>query len=61
MEESIKCECGNNKLWWFGDYLRCPECHNEFKMTGWELHHEFWFRRFNLETHQYADNWEHVI
>ena len=60
MEESITCECGSNKFWWFGEYLRCPKCHNEFKQTGPKRQRELWFRRFNKEENRYENNWEHV-
>lgn len=55
MDESIKCECGNDKFWWFGDYLRCPKCHNEYKKDGIE----YWLRRFNKEENHYSEHWEH--
>lgn len=56
MDESIVCECGNDRFWWFGEFLRCPKCHNEFKGGRNEL----WMRRFNLETKSYGENWEHL-
>jgi len=61
MDESIKCECGNDKFWWFEDFVRCPECHNEYKITT--AHSvsvsEYWMRRFNKEENCYNENWEH--
>lgn len=57
MDESIKCECGNDKFWWFGEFLRCPICFNEYKRTG--NGKEYWLRRFNKEENYYNENWEH--
>ena len=62
MEESIKCECGNTKFWYFGKFVRCPNCLNEFKSTGnfdgFDDKNELWMRRFNHEEHKYNPNWE---
>lgn len=60
MNESIKCECGETKLWFFGGYVRCPKCFNEMKetVTGRKKVKELWLRRFNNEEHKYG-NWEH--
>ena len=33
MEGSIKCECGENRFYYFGDYVVCSNCSNEFKET----------------------------
>jgi hypothetical protein len=62
MDESIKCECGNIKFWYFGSYVRCPKCLNEMKQTNtgreFEINYETWIRRWNNEQHIYS-NWEH--
>jgi len=60
MDESIECECGETRFWWFGDFLRCPKCHNEFKQTGPKGRRELWLRRFNRELKCYGKNWEHI-
>ena len=57
MDNSIICECGNDKFWWFGELLRCPKCFNEYKRTG--NGKEYWLRRFNKEENHYSENWEH--
>ena len=61
MKESWRCECGNDKFWFFGDFVRCPKCLNEMKLTktGRKKQVEFWVRRYNLITHEYDKNWEH--
>lgn len=62
MDESIKCECGETTFWWFGEYLRCPSCYNEYKQTGHgdsDCVVETWLRRFNNELKAYPENWEH--
>ena len=33
MEESLVCECGNEKFWFFWSYARCTKCFNEYKRT----------------------------
>lgn len=58
MDESIKCECGNNKFWYFGDFVRCPKCWNEYKYMP-IAQGEYWLRRFNKELQEYDKNWEH--
>lgn len=71
MDESLKCECGNDKFWYFWGYVRCPHCLNEYKQTitaytqpdpNKFIHPTFecWLRRFNNETHSYDKNWEKV-
>uniref|UniRef100_A0A6M3LKK9 Uncharacterized protein n=1 Tax=viral metagenome TaxID=1070528 RepID=A0A6M3LKK9_9ZZZZ len=60
LEKNILCECGENKFWWFGSYLRCPKCHTEFKQTGAKGKEQFWQRRFNKISHEYNKNWEHL-
>lgn len=30
-EGLIKCECGNDKFLYYGEYVRCTECGNEYK------------------------------
>jgi len=72
MEESLKCECGNEHFWYFWGYVRCPHCFNEYKqtkedksfsdmdMTVVRIQTEYWLRRFNNETHSYDKNWEKV-
>jgi len=59
MDEFYYCECGCPTFTFFGCFVRCDACSNEFKHTGPKGRREFWMRRFNLETHEYA-NWEHV-
>lgn len=54
MDESFVCECSNNKFWFFGEYVRCPKCFNEYK--GFE--NEIIGRRFNHESKSYPENWE---
>ncbi len=60
MEKSIKCECGNDRLWYFGNFVRCPKCLNEMQetVTGRKKEKELWLRRWNKETYSYS-NWEH--
>jgi len=60
MDESIKCECGETTFWYFGEYVRCLNCFNEYKQTktGREKLKELWLRRFNRENSYYS-NWEH--
>jgi hypothetical protein len=75
MEESLKCECGNEHFWYFWGYVRCPHCFNEYKQTTKEIEYvneysesdgntsiitENWLRRFNNETKSYDKNWEKV-
>lgn len=61
MNESIKCECSNEKFWYFGNYVRCPKCLNEMKqtITGRKKVKELWLRRWNHKQHKYS-NWEHI-
>ena len=70
MDKSFKCECGNEDFWYFGKFVRCPKCLNEYKCES--IYHapsyrlqssgftttEYWMRRFNKETNQYDKNWE---
>ena len=70
MEGSIKCECGESKFYYFGDYAVCSNCNNEFKETKTEqecvvpngtaimLVTELWMRRVNKESGK-CTNWEH--
>jgi hypothetical protein len=70
MEGSIKCECGENKFFYFGDYAVCSNCSNEFKETKTDKEcivpngtatipvTELWMRRVNRETGK-CTNWEH--
>ena len=70
MDESVKCECGNENFWYFWGYVRCPNCYNEYKQTIIEPNDraiksarnpvivENWVRRMNKVTHSF-DNWEH--
>jgi len=68
MDESLKCECGNEHFWYFWGYVRCPHCFNEYKQTIMEIdlddgileRKENWLRRFNNETRSYDKNWEKV-
>jgi len=59
MTKNLICECGANKFYWFGDYLRCPKCQMEFKRSGPKGRREYWQRRFNKNTNAYKKNWEH--
>ena len=56
MTASIVCECGNTKFWFFGHFVRCPKCFNEYKETPLK---EILLRRLNMETDQYENDWEH--
>jgi len=72
MDESLICECGNTKFWFFWDFVRCTKCFNEYKKiikayTQPKLNElnefkyptfEYWLRRFDKEKNQYHDNWE---
>lgn len=71
MEGSIKCECGENKFFYFEDYSVCSNCSNEFKVTKTRKRvptpnngaiiqkcNELWMRRVNRETGK-CTNWEH--
>lgn len=60
MDESIKCECGESKYWWFGSFFRCQKCYNEFKVTSTEDQDVYWVRRFNGEKSKYSESWEHL-
>jgi hypothetical protein len=60
MDESLKCECGGTKFWYFGGYVRCQKCFNEIKETITSKKvKELWLRRFDNEQHKYG-NWEHL-
>ena len=56
MDEKIKCECGESAFWWFGDYVRCPNCYNELKH---DPSGQTWMRKFNFNENKYIENWEH--
>ncbi|MFA5585575.1 MAG: hypothetical protein WDA02_03400 [Saccharofermentanales bacterium] len=70
MEGCIKCECGENRFYYFGDYAVCSNCSNEFKETKTNKEcvvpngtaimpvRELWMRRVNRKTGKYS-NWEH--
>jgi len=59
MDKGIICECGNEKFWFFGSYVRCVKCLNEFKDTTIYSDGIFvWMRRYNKETNSYHRNWE---
>jgi len=60
MDQSFKCECGQDKLFWFGEFLRCPFCSTQFKMIGRKGKREFWLRRYNLKLGIYDRNWEKI-
>lgn len=63
MEESFKCECGEHiKFAYFGTFVRCMNCHNEYKFISNRdsSKNEHWMRRFNKEEHYYPENWEHL-
>jgi hypothetical protein len=57
VEKSITCECGNNKFWYFGNYIRCPKCFMEFKMDNPT---KIIQRRWNKKLKQYNENWEGI-
>ena len=61
MDESIKCECGLDRFWYFGEKVRCPRCLNEYKVTvtydDVNSYEKSLVRRFNSEEHRY-NNWE---
>ena len=64
--ENLQCECGETVFWWFGYFLRCPVCLNEYKDTCFKVRkgvqiRELWVRRFNKETKTYDKNWEHYL
>ena len=59
MEECYYCECGCPTFDFYGCFVRCSACRNEFKHTGSKGKREYWMRRCNLETFEYH-NWEHV-
>ena len=63
MEESLVCECGNTKFWYFWDRVRCSKCSIEYKMTEKIISQsdyneikieEKWVRKFDHDTHQYG-------
>ena len=54
MDESFVCECGNNEFWFFGEYVRCKKCFNEYK----NFDDGIIGRRFNYESKSYSENWE---
>ena len=56
MDEKIKCECGESAFWWFGGYVRCPNCYNELKH---DPSGQTWMRKFNFNENKYIENWEH--
>ena len=60
MDESMICECGQTKFWYFpdGDLLRCASCFNEYKNRYVAFRKEYWMRRFNKEDNCYPENWE---
>ena len=66
MDESLKCECGNEHFWYLWEYVRCPHCFNEYKQTikhfntdgdNVYVYKENLLRRFNKEENNYS-NWE---
>lgn len=60
MDESLKCECGNEEFWFFWNYVRCPKCSNEYKKTlTYKGEVEYWVRRWNKEEMKF-NNWEHT-
>lgn len=61
MSEGLKCECGSDTFSYFGTFVRCPSCLNEYKRVGWHGGTvEYWMRRYNLEKERYDINWEHA-
>lgn len=59
MDESFTCECGNDKFRWFKEYVRCPNCYNEYWFN--DTTKEFWLRRFNKFKNSYERNAEKVV
>ncbi len=56
MDESIKCECGNDKFWWIGEeLLRCTACFNNYCYHPTYM--EYSIQRFNKEENSYGE-WE---
>ncbi len=58
MDKNIKCECGEDSFWYFGEYVRCRSCFNEYKHTTTKEIKELWLRRFDKENSRFG-NWEH--
>jgi len=56
MDKSISCECGKDHFWFFGAFVRCSNCLNEFKYKP--RLKELWMRRWNMEEKRYSKNWE---
>lgn len=54
MDESFVCECSNDEFWFFGWYVRCKKCFNEYQ----HFEKSIIGRRFNLESKLYSNHWE---
>lgn len=62
MDESMKCECGNDTFWYFGTFVRCPKCYQEYKRTETVVRSvevEHWTRRWSVDGENAHGNWEH--
>lgn len=61
MDDPIKCECENDKFWWFGEFIRCQKCFNEYHFdTDYDGNFEYQVRRFNHANNTY-EVWEDFI
>jgi len=65
MDQSVVCECGEYKFWFYWDYVRCTKCFNEYKQIKYinpvnpSINiSEYWMRRYNNEEHHYPEKWE---
>jgi hypothetical protein len=58
MDESFICECGNEKFWYFIEFVRCPKCYNEYVYKKGKK--ELWLRRYNHINKSYNRNMEKV-
>lgn len=64
MDESLVCECGNTRMWYFWEFSRCTECFNEYKLVkhinpiNQSEVKTYLMRRFNNIEKRYNKNWE---
>jgi hypothetical protein len=64
MNKLIKCKCGNDRFWYFGKYVACPDCLNRYKVTFYanintgKDEMEVWVCRYDTEKNEYNDTWE---
>lgn len=63
MNKNFICECGNDKFWYFVEFVKCPECLNEYlyieKTQEFKLR-RFKLRRFNKLKNSYDKNMEKI-